>query len=102
MPPENWARRKITNSAGFTGAIPTSTTRRPWSIDSGGFVSASWHDLPALLGLFGEAEGMTYDEISAAGIAFNYRNRDEPVAPGGSLPWEAPPAGAGGHHRRRL
>ncbi len=32
---------------------------------------------------FGQAEGHTYEEISEAGLAFNYRNRDEPVAPGG-------------------
>ncbi len=32
---------------------------------------------------FGDAEGMTYAEIEAAGMAFNYRNLDEPVAPGG-------------------
>src|SRR5436190_1202322 len=36
-----WAMRKITNSAGFTGAMPTSTTTLPMSIDSGGLVSAS-------------------------------------------------------------
>ena len=28
--------RKMTNSAGFTGAMPTSTTSLPWSIESGG------------------------------------------------------------------
>lgn len=32
---------------------------------------------------FGDVEGMTYEELSAAGIEFNYRNREEPVAPGG-------------------
>lgn len=32
---------------------------------------------------FGEAEGLTYDEILAAGMPFNYRNAAEPVAPGG-------------------
>lgn len=32
---------------------------------------------------FGDAEGMTYEEISQAGMSFNYRNADEPVAPGG-------------------
>jgi len=32
---------------------------------------------------FGDAEGMTFEEVAAAGIAFNYRSRDEPVAPGG-------------------
>ena len=40
-PPENWAMRKITNSAGLTGAIPISTTSCPASMTSGGFVSAS-------------------------------------------------------------
>ena len=28
MPPENWARRKITNSAGLTGATPISQLER--------------------------------------------------------------------------
>jgi hypothetical protein len=28
-PPVNWLRRKITNSAGFTGAMPTSQTTWP-------------------------------------------------------------------------
>ena len=32
---------------------------------------------------FGDAEGLTYDEIAAANIAFNYRSAEEPVAPGG-------------------
>lgn len=32
---------------------------------------------------FGDAEGLTFDEIAAAGLPFNYRNREEPVAPGG-------------------
>lgn len=32
---------------------------------------------------FGRAEGMTYDEVMSAGLSFNYRNRDEPVAEGG-------------------
>ena len=32
---------------------------------------------------FGEAEGMTWEEIAEAGMPFNYRNADEPVAPGG-------------------
>ncbi len=32
---------------------------------------------------FGAAEGMTFEEVSSAGISFNYRSRDEPVAPGG-------------------
>ncbi|TLM78033.1 MAG: histidine phosphatase family protein [Actinobacteria bacterium] len=32
---------------------------------------------------FGDAEGRTYEEIAEAGMAFNYRNREEPVAPGG-------------------
>ncbi len=36
-----WLMRKMTNSAGFTGAMPTSTTSLPSSIDSGGLVSAS-------------------------------------------------------------
>ena len=34
VPPENWAIRKITNSAGLTGATPISTTTMPASIDS--------------------------------------------------------------------
>src|SRR2546423_997908 len=37
-PPENWDRRKITNSAGFTGATPISHTTMPASIDSAGLV----------------------------------------------------------------
>lgn len=32
---------------------------------------------------FGDAEGMTYEEIAEAGMPFNYRNREQPVAPGG-------------------
>lgn len=32
---------------------------------------------------FGEAEGLTYDEVVAAGIPFNYQNAESPVAPGG-------------------
>ena len=40
-PPENWAIRKMTNSAGLTGAMPISTTSWPRSMTSGGLVSAS-------------------------------------------------------------
>ncbi len=36
-----WLILKITNSAGFTGAIPTSMTTWPASTTSGGLVSAS-------------------------------------------------------------
>jgi len=32
---------------------------------------------------FGDAEGMTFEEIAEAGLAFNYRAREEPVARGG-------------------
>lgn len=32
---------------------------------------------------FGDAEGMTFDEISVAGMLFNYRDLDTPVAPNG-------------------
>jgi len=32
---------------------------------------------------FGDAEGMTYEEIAEAGIPFNYRSAEEPVAPNG-------------------
>jgi broad specificity phosphatase PhoE len=32
---------------------------------------------------FGSAHGLTWEEISEAGIPFNYRSADEPVAPGG-------------------
>lgn len=32
---------------------------------------------------FGAAEGMTFEEIAEAGIPFDYRNRDAPVAAGG-------------------
>lgn len=32
---------------------------------------------------FGEAEGMTFEEISDAGLSFNYRSATKPVAPGG-------------------
>lgn len=32
---------------------------------------------------FGAAEGLTYEEVRAAGIEFDYRNLDKPVAPGG-------------------
>ena len=32
---------------------------------------------------FGDAEGLTFEEISDAGLAFNYRSTTEPVAPGG-------------------
>ena len=40
-PPLNWLNLKITNSAGFTGAIPISQMTWPASITSGGLVSAS-------------------------------------------------------------
>jgi len=41
-PPEAiWPIRKMTNSAGFTGARPISTTSWPASMTSGGFVSSS-------------------------------------------------------------
>jgi broad specificity phosphatase PhoE len=32
---------------------------------------------------FGSAHGLTWEEITEAGIPFNYRSADEPVAPGG-------------------
>ena len=32
---------------------------------------------------FGEAEGLTFEQIAEAGMAFNYRSRETPVAPGG-------------------
>ena len=32
---------------------------------------------------FGEAHGLTWEEIAEAGIPFNYRSAEEPVAPGG-------------------
>lgn len=32
---------------------------------------------------FGDAEGMTYEEIAEAGMSFNYRSVADPVAPGG-------------------
>jgi broad specificity phosphatase PhoE len=32
---------------------------------------------------FGDAEGMTFEEVASAGMTFNYRSREEPVAPGG-------------------
>lgn len=32
---------------------------------------------------FGDAEGLTFEEIAEAGIVFNFRSREEPVAPGG-------------------
>lgn len=32
---------------------------------------------------FGDAEGLTYAEITAAGMPFNYRSAEEPVAPHG-------------------
>jgi len=32
---------------------------------------------------FGAAEGMTFEAVASAGLEFNYRSRDEPVAPGG-------------------
>jgi len=41
-PPEAiWPIRKMTNSAGFTGARPISTTSWPASMTSGGLVSSS-------------------------------------------------------------
>jgi glycine/D-amino acid oxidase-like deaminating enzyme len=36
---------------------------------NGGIVSASWHDLPALLALFGEIEGMRYARVQAECVA---------------------------------
>ncbi len=39
---------------------------------------------PRLIELdFGDAHGLTWEEIVEAGIPFNYRAADEPVAPGG-------------------
>ena len=39
---------------------------------------------PRLLELdFGEAHGLTWEEINEAGIEFNYRSAETPVAPGG-------------------
>jgi len=32
---------------------------------------------------FGDAEGMLFEDIASAGMSFNYRSIDEPVAPGG-------------------
>ena len=32
---------------------------------------------------FGQAHGLTWEEITLAGIPFSYRSEDEPVAPGG-------------------
>jgi len=32
---------------------------------------------------FGQAHGLTWEEIAEAGIPFNYRSAEEPVAPGG-------------------
>lgn len=32
---------------------------------------------------FGSAEGLTLDEVRSAGLEFNYRNAEQPVAPGG-------------------
>lgn len=32
---------------------------------------------------FGDAEGMTFEEIAEAGMTFNFRSREEPVAPNG-------------------
>lgn len=32
---------------------------------------------------FGDAEGMTYEEIAEAKLVFNFRSAEEPVAPGG-------------------
>jgi hypothetical protein len=40
-PAVKWLMWKTTNFPGSTGAIPISTTTRPASITSGGFVSAS-------------------------------------------------------------
>jgi len=39
--PAIWPMRKMTNSAGFTGAMPISQTICPASTTSGGFVSES-------------------------------------------------------------
>ena len=41
VPPENWDSRKMTNSAGFTGATPISQTTWPASMPSAGLVSSS-------------------------------------------------------------
>lgn len=46
--------------------------------------SATLHVDDRLLELdFGDAEGMSFEEIAEAGMAFNYRSVDLPVAPGG-------------------
>jgi len=36
---------------------------------NGGIVSGSWHDLAALMALFGETEGMRYARVQAEGVA---------------------------------
>ena len=41
VPPENWDSRKMTNSAGLTGATPISQTTWPASMPSAGLVSRS-------------------------------------------------------------
>ncbi len=32
---------------------------------------------------FGDAEGLTFEEIASANMVFNYQSREDPVAPGG-------------------
>lgn len=57
--------RRVAELAARAGSLPLHTDDRLVELD------------------FGAAEGLTWPEVEAAGLAFDYRSLDEPVAPGG-------------------
>src|SRR3954447_14287229 len=76
-PPVNWLSRRITNSAGFTGAMPTSQTTCPASITSGGLVSASHLTKKACVGELPNSAPDRHVRVRKLDTAFrscNHRN----------------------------
>ncbi len=81
------ARRLTAKIAGFRpDEIWTSPLRRAHTVAEkvSRHAGVPLHVDDRLLELdFGDAEGMTFEEISEAGMTFNYRSATEPVATGG-------------------
>jgi len=81
------ARRLPAKIAAFQpDEVWTSPLRRAFMIaeKASKLTGATLHADDRLLELdFGDAEGMTFEEISEAGLSFNYRSASKPVAPGG-------------------
>lgn len=70
QPDEIWTSplrraRTVAEKASRLAGVPLSTDDRLLELD------------------FGDAEGMTFEEISDTGLSFNYRSASKPVAPGG-------------------